>query len=208
MRTCPAVASAPTADTTVVAHAPVPRRSAPLATAADLSGAATLDIAHALNSVLADVYALYLKTENFYLYMSMSAPLFRDDHLLFEVQAAELLAMADPLAARCRKMDTPTPDAIGDIDRIRPLSDNPAGQAGPTDMLAELHEDNQRLVAHLRVAHDLCQEHRDNAAAGPLAVWINQGERRSTLLTVASRRGRAAGRLNLAARPGVPSSLR
>ncbi|OYU99780.1 MAG: DNA starvation/stationary phase protection protein [Burkholderiales bacterium PBB5] len=172
------------------------RRSAPLATPTDLPAAATRDIPAALNGVLADVFALYLKTKNFHWHMS--GPHFRDLHLMFDEQAEQLLAMTDPLAERCRKVGGPTLRSIGHIARTQRLLDNDADYVEPQDMLAELREDNQVLVARLREAHDLCQGHRDIASASLLEVWIDQTEQRSWFLFESARPGQATQRSKLA----------
>src|SRR6202163_1879113 len=128
----------------------VHRQSAPLATPTDLKPAATKDIAGAMNAVLADVYALYLKTKN--LHWHMSGPHFRDYHLLLDEQADQLYAMTDPIAERVRKLGGLTIRSIGHIARNQRLSDNDAEYVEPSDMLAELREDNKTLVASLRQA--------------------------------------------------------
>ena len=128
------------------------RRSAPLAAPTDLSAKARLAISPALNAALADVYALYLKTRNFQ--WRMSGPQFRDWQLMLDEQATQRFAMTDPLAARCRKLGGPTLRAIGQISRTQRVLDNDAEYVAPEDMLAELRDDNQRLAAELRQAHE------------------------------------------------------
>src|SRR5205823_1299158 len=129
--------------------------SAPLATRTDLSAAATKDIAAAMNAILADVFALYVKTKNFHWHMS--GPHFRDYHLLLDEHADQLFAMTDPIAERVRKIGGPTVKSIGDISRTQRVLDNDAEYVEPLDMLAELAEDNRTLAARLREAHNVCE---------------------------------------------------
>ncbi len=168
------------------------RRSAPLATPTDLKANATKDISASLNAVLADVFALYLKTKNFHWHMS--GPHFRDYHLMLDEQANELFAMTDPLAERCRKLGGPTLRSIGHIARTQRVLDNDAEYVEPADMLAELRDDNRGMAATLRTAHDLCDEHRDIASASMLEVWIDETERRTWFLFESTRNGGVAGR--------------
>jgi starvation-inducible DNA-binding protein len=163
------------------------RRAAPLATPTDLRPAATHDISGALNAVLADVFAIYLKTKNFHWHMS--GPHFRDYHLLLDEQAIQLFAMTDPIAERIRKVGGRTLRSIGHIGRTQRVLDNDADYVEPSDMLAELRDDNQVLAARLREAHDLCNEHRDIATASLIEVWIDETERRTWFLFEATRKG-------------------
>jgi starvation-inducible DNA-binding protein len=163
------------------------RQAAPLATPTDLKGNATKDIAAALNAILADVFALYLKTKNFHWHMS--GPHFRDYHLLLDEQADQIFAMADPIAERIRKLGGQTLKSIGHIARMQRVLDNDADYVEPLDMLAELREDNQVLAARFREAHDLCDEHRDIASASLIEVWIDETERRTWFLFESSRKG-------------------
>ena len=162
------------------------RRDAPLTTPTDLTGSATKDISGAMNAILADVFALYLKTKNFHWHMS--GPHFRDYHLLLDEQAAQLYAMTDPIAERIRKIGGSTLKSIGGIARSQRVLDNDAEYVEPLDMLAELREDNKELAARLREAHNVCDEHRDVATASLLEVWIDETERRTWFLFEASRR--------------------
>src|SRR3954469_6141062 len=139
------------------------RRKAPLATPTDLSAAATRDIAGAMNGILADVFALYLKTKNFHWHMS--GPHFRDYHLLLDEQADQLYATADPIAERVRKLGGPRLRSIGQGARLQRILDNDADYVTPLDMLAELREDNGRLADRMRETHGVCDEHRDVATA-------------------------------------------
>src|SRR3984893_11290063 len=137
------------------------RRDAPLATPTDLTRSATKDIAAAMNEILADVFALYLKTKNFHWHMS--GPHFRDYHLLLDDQADQLYAMTDPIAERIRKLGGATLRSIGHIARTQRVLDNDAAYVQPLDMLAELCGDNKELAARLREVHNVCDEHRDIA---------------------------------------------
>ena len=167
------------------------RRQAPLVTPTDLARDATRDIAGGLNGILADVFALYLKTKNFHWHMS--GPHFRDYHLLLDEQADQLYAMTDPLAERIRKVGGTTLRSIGHIARLARVSDNDADYVAPLDMLAELREDNKALAARLREIHDVCDEHRDIASASLIENWIDETERRTWFLFEASRVGRDGG---------------
>jgi len=162
------------------------RRQAPLATRTDLEHSATRDIAGAMNAILADVFALYLKTKNFHWHMS--GPHFRDYHLLLDEQADQLFAMTDPIAERVRKRGGPTLKSIGHISRIQRVLDNDAEYVEPLDMLAELAEDNRTLAARLREAHDVCDEHRDVATTSLIEIWIDEAERRGWFLFESTRR--------------------
>jgi starvation-inducible DNA-binding protein len=162
------------------------RRKARLATRTDLSAAATKDIAAAMNGVLADVFALYLKTKNFHWHMS--GPHFRDYHLLLDEQADQIYAMSDPIAERIRKIGGATLKSIGHIARTQRVLDNDAEYVQPLDMLAELREDNKELAARLREAHNVTDEHRDVATASLIEVWIDETERRTWFLFEASRK--------------------
>jgi len=162
------------------------RRRAPLATRSDLPAAATKDIAGAINAILADVFALYLKTKNFHWHMS--GPHFRDYHLLLDEQADQLFAMTDPIAERIRKIGQSTLKSIAQISRRQRVLDNEADYVEPRDMLAELADDNKTFAARLREAHDLCDEHRDVATTSLIEVWIDETERRTWFLFEASRR--------------------
>jgi starvation-inducible DNA-binding protein len=167
------------------------RREAPLATRTDLASGAAKDIAGALNAILADVFALYLKTKNFHWHMS--GPHFRDYHLLLDEQADQLYAMTDPIAERIRKIGGSTLRSIGHIARIQRVLDNDADYVEPLDMLAELREDNVGLAARFREAHNVCEEHRDIATASLIEVWIDETERRTWFLFESSRRGDSGG---------------
>jgi starvation-inducible DNA-binding protein len=161
-------------------------RAAPLETPTDLGSDAVRDISGALNILLADIFALYLKTKNFHWHIS--GPHFRDYHLLLDEQAAQIFATTDDIAERVRKIGGMTLRSIGQISRSQRILDNEADYVTPLDMLAELRDDNQQLVAHLRETHDLCDEHRDVATASLLENWIDEAERRTWFLFETTRR--------------------
>jgi starvation-inducible DNA-binding protein len=152
---------------------------------------AARDIAAAMNAVLADVFALYLKTKNFHWHVS--GPHFRDYHLLLDEQAAQVFAMTDPIAERVRKVGGSTLRSIGHIARLQRVLENDAEVVPAIDMLAELRNDNQQLATRLQEAHDVCDEHRDIATASLIEVWIDETEQRTWFLFEASRQGDATG---------------
>ena len=163
-----------------------------LATSTDLPAGATRDISGAMNALLADVFALYVKSKNFHWHLS--GPHFRDYHLLFDEQADQIFAMSDAIAERVRKVGGSTVRSIGHIARLKRVSDNDADYVEPSDMLAELREDNKSLAARLREAHNVCDQHRDIATASLIEVWIDETERRTWFLFEASRRSDSGGR--------------
>jgi starvation-inducible DNA-binding protein len=167
-------------------------RNASLATPTDLTSTATKDISGALNALLADVFALYLKTKNFHWHLS--GPHFRDYHLLLDDQADQLFAMTDPIAERVRKLGGLTIRSIRHIARLQRIADNDAEYVEPSDMLAELCEDNRTLASSLREAHNVCDEHRDIATASLIEVWLDEAERRTWFLFEAGRGADTAGR--------------
>ncbi|MGA7519423.1 MAG: DNA starvation/stationary phase protection protein [Pseudolabrys sp.] len=162
-----------------------------MTTPTDLGANAQKDITGALNALLADTFALYLKTKNFHWHVS--GPHFRDFHLLFDEQADQIFATTDVLAERVRKLGGTTLRSIGDIGRHQRLADNDAAYVDPQDMLAELREDNQRVITTLRETHDLCDEHNDVATASFLETFIDDAERRVWFLYEAGRRGDPTG---------------
>jgi starvation-inducible DNA-binding protein len=162
------------------------RRDAPLETRTDLARAATKDVAATMNAILADVFALYLKTKNFHWHMS--GPHFRDYHLLLDEHADQLFAMTDPIAERVRKIGGLTLRSIGQISRTQRVLDNDAEYVEPLDMIAELADDNKTLAARLREAHNVCEEHRDVATTSLIEVWIDETERRTWFLFEITRR--------------------
>jgi starvation-inducible DNA-binding protein len=168
------------------------RRIAKLDTPNSLGAKAARDISGALNGLLADFFALYMKTKNFHWHVS--GPHFRDYHLLLDEQADQLYATTDPIAERVRKVGGTTLRSIGHIGRLQRVSDNDAEYVTPLDMLAELREDNGRLADRMREVHGVCGEHGDVATASLLEVWIDEAERRTWFLFEASRAGETPGR--------------
>ncbi|MGE9763678.1 Dps family protein [Pseudomonas sp. PDM20] len=164
-----------------------PRRAPALATPSDLSKNATRDLSAALNRLLADVFALYLKTKNFHWHVS--GPHFRDYHLLLDDHATEIFAMTDAIAERNRKIGGNTIRSIGHISRLKRILDNDAEFVQPLDMLAELQEDNKSLTSYMREVHDLCDEYHDIATASLIENWIDETEQRTWFLFETSRRG-------------------
>ena len=162
-----------------------------LETPTDLGPNATGDISAALNILLADFFALYLKTKNFHWHMT--GPHFRDYHLLLDEQADQIYGATDDIAERVRKVGGTTIRSIGHIAKLQRVKDNDATYVDPLDMLAELREDNKDLVARMRVTHDLCDEHGDVATASLIENWIDEAERRAWFLYEASRRGGPTG---------------
>jgi starvation-inducible DNA-binding protein len=161
------------------------RRTAPLNTPTDLTPAATKDISGALTVLLADVFALYLKTKNFHWHMSGRH--FRDYHLLLDEQADQIFATTDAIAERARKIGGKTLHSIGESSRLQRLLDNDADYVTPQDMLAELRDDNKQLAAYMRETHTLCDEHEDVATTSLLENWIDETERRTWFLFEATR---------------------
>jgi starvation-inducible DNA-binding protein len=162
------------------------RQSANLATPTDLGANATKDISGGLNILLADVFALYMKTKNFHWHVS--GPHFRDYHLLLDDQATQIDAMADPIAERVRKLGGNTIRSIGQIKKLQRVLDNDADYVTPHDMLAELREDNKQLTRNMRVLHEVCDEHNDVATASLLENWIDETEQRTWFLFESGRR--------------------
>src|SRR4051794_24462070 len=160
-------------------------RKAPLATPSDIDKQAIGDISGALNALLADVFALYLKTKNFHWHMS--GPHFRDYHRLLDEQGDQLFDMTDDIAERVRKIGGTTLRSIGHIARITRIADNDADYVTPKDMLNELWEDNRALVLRMRSAHDLCEDAGDVATTSVLENWIDEGQKRVWFLYEAGR---------------------
>src|SRR2546427_5852063 len=163
------------------------RRAAGLKTPTNLGVEATRDISGALNLLLADLFALSLKTKNFHWHVS--GPHFRDYHLLLDEQADQIFATTDAIAERIRKIGATTLRSIGHIGRLQRVLDNDADFVTPLDMLAELRDDNKQLAANLRETHGLCDEEGDVASASLLENWIDEAERRTWFLFEASRPG-------------------
>jgi len=153
------------------------RRTANLKTTpTGLAHEAVQDISAAATTLLADIFALYIKTKNFHWHMSGAN--FRDYHVLLDEYADQLLAMTDPLAERVRKLGGSTLRSVGEIAKRQRIGDNDAEFVHPHEMLAEMREDNARLVASLRSLHGVCDEHADAATASLLENWIDEGEQR------------------------------
>ena len=164
------------------------KRGAPareLDTPTDLDESAVSEISEALNGILADSFALYLKTKNFHWHIS--GPHFRDYHLMLDEQAAAIFATTDPLAERVRKLGGTTLRSIGDISKNQSLKDNNERFVGPNDMLRELMADNKAVAAAMRKAHKVCDDHDDVASASILENFIDATERRTWFLFEAAR---------------------
>ena len=151
-----------------------------LGTPTDLGADAVRDISAALNALLADMFALYVKTKNFHWHVS--GPHFRDFHLLLDEQADQIFATTDPIAERVRKIGGTTLRSIRQISQRQRLFDNDADFVTPRDMLAELRDDNKQLAGEMRRTHALCDEHGDVGTASLLEVWIDEAERRTWFL--------------------------
>jgi len=160
-------------------------RVAPLKTPTDLKPNAIQQVSGALNVLLADMLALYLKTKNFHWHVS--GPHFRDYHLLLDEQADQIFATTDAIAERVRKIGGTTVRSIGHVSRLQRVLDNDADFVTPMDMLAELRDDNKQLATNLRETHGLCDEHDDVASASLIEVWIDEAERRTWFLFEATR---------------------
>ena len=146
-----------------------------------LGGPAVIVISAELRQLLADVFVLYVKTKGFHWHISGRH--FRDDHEMLDEQATQIFAMTDAIAERARKIGGTSLKSVGDIVRHQRLSDNTADLLSPTEMLIELHNDNRTLIAFLRAAHDLCDEHRDVATASLIENWLDETERRTWFLS-------------------------
>ena len=151
-----------------------------LQTPTDLGGNAVPAISEAINKLLADGFALYLKTKNFHWHMS--GPHFRDYHLLLDEHSDQIFAMTDPLAERVRKLGGKTLRSIGQISKLQRLTDNNEDYVPPYEMLRELMADNKAMAASMREAHEVCDEHKDVATASLLEVYIDETERRTWFL--------------------------
>ncbi|HVP46547.1 MAG TPA: DNA starvation/stationary phase protection protein [Bryobacteraceae bacterium] len=147
----------------------------------DLGSEAVVDISGALRPLLADVFALYLKTKNFHWHMRGSH--FRDYHVLLDEHADQIFAMTDDIAERARKIGGTTLHSIGDISRHQRLKDNNAEAVAPKEMLSELRADNLELTGHLRATHEICDRYNDVASASLIETWIDQTERRTWFLS-------------------------
>ena len=164
------------------------RRKAPLATPGNLGANAVKDISAVLAALLADMFALYLKTKNFHWHLS--GPHFRDYHLMLDEHGDQIFATTDVLAERVRKVGGTTLRSIGHIARLQRLPDNDADYVTAQDMLAELADDNRRMAGFLRSAHGVCENYNDVASTSLIEVWIDEAERRAWFLYEMTRPGR------------------
>ena len=155
------------------------------ATPTDLGGDAVEEISSNLRRLLADVFALYVKTKNFHWHISGRH--FRDYHLLLDEQATQIFAITDTIAERARKIGGTTIRSIGDIARTQRLKDNDKEAVGPQEMIRELCDDNQQLTRSLRTVHEVCNRHNDVATASLIEVWIDESERRTWFLAEINR---------------------
>jgi starvation-inducible DNA-binding protein len=146
----------------------------------ELSAEGVKEIGRVLRQLLADVFALYIKTKNFHWHIRGSH--FRDYHLMLDEQADQIFAITDVIAERARKLGQPTIHSIADIARRQRLEDNDSESVPATAMLAELRDDNQRLTEYLRSAHDVCDRYKDVATTSLIEVWIDEAERRTWFL--------------------------
>jgi starvation-inducible DNA-binding protein len=166
-------------------------KPARLDTPTDLSNEGVQEIAAKLNPLLADFFALYLKTKNFHWHVS--GPHFRDYHLMLDEQGEQIFAATDVIAERVRKIGGTTLRSIGHIGELQSIEDNDEEFVGPNDMLQELVQDNKTLVAEMREAHEVADKHGDVATASLLENFIDEAERRTWFLFEASRKGDASG---------------
>jgi starvation-inducible DNA-binding protein len=156
------------------------RQAIDLAMQSGLSTEAIRDISSALTALLADLFALYCKAKNFHWHMA--GPHFRDYHILLDEQSTQILSMTDAVAGRVRKIGGITLHSISHISRLQRVLDNDATHVTPSDMLAELGDDNKALARHLRLLHELCVEHRDLGTARFIETWIDEAEGRAWFL--------------------------
>jgi starvation-inducible DNA-binding protein len=172
-------------DSFMAKKAPSPKAASRLSTQTDLSSNIVPEIAEALNGLVADSYALYTKTKNFHWHVS--GPHFRDYHLLFDEQAAEIFATVDDLAERVRKLGARTIHSIGEIAKLQTIKDNDKDFVSPAEMLTELMNDNKLVIKRMRTAHEIADKHEDVATASILENFIDQAEKRNWFLFEASR---------------------
>lgn len=164
-------------------------KRSPSATPTDLGAKATRDISAAVNTLLADTFALYIKTKNFHWHMS--GPHFRDFHLMLDEHGEQIFAMTDVLAERVRKIGGTTLRSVGQIAAQQRLLDNDANFVTPEDMLAELREDTKSFIGYLRQVHELCGQYNDSATTSIIENYIDESERRHWFLFEATRTGPA-----------------
>jgi starvation-inducible DNA-binding protein len=156
------------------------RRMVPRGSSGGLKANMVREISAALTTLLADMFALYLKTKNFHWHVT--GPHFRDYHRLLDEQAAQIFAATDPIAERVRKLGGTTLRSVGHVARLQRVTDNDANYIAPHEMLTELREDNVQLAARLREAHGLCGEHGDVGTAGLIETWIDEADGRAWYL--------------------------
>jgi starvation-inducible DNA-binding protein len=156
-----------------------------LDTPTDLPKAAVDEISASLNTLLADAFALYVKTKNFHWHISGRH--FRDYHLMLDEQSEQIFATTDEFAERVRKLGGITLRSIGQIGKLQTIKDNNESYVPPREMLRELMEDNKKMTAAMRKAHELCDDHEDSGTAGLLETFIDETERRTWFLFEASR---------------------
>ena len=161
------------------------KTSPDLDTPTDLSAEGVNRISAALNVLLADAFALYLKTKNFHWHVSGRH--FHDYHLLLDEQSGAIFATTDQLAERVRKLGGATVKSIGQVSKLQTIQDNNEDYVPPREMLRELMEDNKHMAAAMRKAHKLCDDHEDSGTAGLLETFIDETERRTWFLFEASR---------------------
>jgi starvation-inducible DNA-binding protein len=147
----------------------------------DLSREGVTEISTTLRQLLADVFALYVKTKNFHWHMSGRH--FRDYHLLLDEHAEQIFAMTDDIAERARKIGGTTLRSVSDISRHQRLKDSDEGSLSPKEMLEEVRSDNRELTRFLRSAHEICEKHNDVATASLIETWIDETERRTWFLS-------------------------
>ena len=167
------------------------RTASELDTPTDLDDKAVAEVSKTLNGVLADAFALYLKTKNFHWHIS--GPHFRDYHLMLDEHADAIFATTDPIAERVRKISGTTLRSIGHISQLQSIKDNDDQFVGPNEMLRELMNDNKAVAAAMRKAHEVCDKHEDVASASLLENYIDETERRTWFLFEASRKADATG---------------
>jgi len=147
----------------------------------DLNREGVAEITTELRRLLADTFALYLKTKNFHWHMTGQH--FRDYHLLLDEHCEQIFAMTDDIAERARKIGGTTLHSLSDISRHQRLKDNNDESVAPKEMLSELSTDNQALTRYFRSVHEVCEKHNDVATASLIEVWIDQTERRTWFLS-------------------------
>jgi starvation-inducible DNA-binding protein len=158
------------------------RRKNPLEVPTDISREGVAEVAASLRPLLADAFALYVKTKNFHWHMT--GPHYRDYHLLLDEHGDQVFAMTDDIAERSRKLGAPTLHSIGDIARHQRLKDNDQEFVAPPAMLRELRDDNRAFTGSLRATHAICERHGDVATASLIETWIDQTERRTWFLAM------------------------